>query len=151
MKKLIVVLEDNGDRVEAMRQWLEDRLSMYDTFFSDTPARSIDVLDREGERVLAVSLDHDLLELADGRTDLTGMIVAEHLTNLTPSFPVLIHSSNGREADRMERVLRKGRWTVYRVHPFLDTTWIGTDWYPTLRKAIKRFAIPVKARGGDAD
>ncbi len=140
MKKVIVVLEDNADRVSVMKEWLADCLSMYESFFSDDPNEVIDVLQKRSQSILALSLDHDLFERADGDLDRTGMEVVDYLSRGEPSFPILIHSSNQIEADRMKRRLAKHHWTVSRVTPFLDTSWIGTDWYPTLRKAIGRLA-----------
>ena len=142
MKKIVVVLEDNADRIATMNSWLADRFSMYDSFFSDDPNKIVAVLMERPDDILALSLDHDLFERADGSTDITGMEVAEFLSLKEPWFPVLIHSSNRIDADRMQRLLKKNRWSVTRVTPFDDTAWIGDDWYPALRRAISKFAIP---------
>ena len=37
MAMLIAILEDNADRVLAMKKWLDDRLSVYDRFVTDDP------------------------------------------------------------------------------------------------------------------
>ncbi len=151
MRKIIVVLEDNSDRIAAMKLRLEDRLSMYDAHFSDDPGEIVDVLTRRKGDVLAVSLDHDLFERADGSTEITGMDVAEFLSRTEPDFPVLIHSSNQIDADRMQRLLTKNRWPVTRVTPFNDTSWIGDDWYPALRRAIGKFAASESVPTADTD
>ncbi|MBL8864499.1 MAG: hypothetical protein KF873_00130 [Gemmataceae bacterium] len=142
MRKIIVVLEDNAERIAAMKLRLEDRMPMYDCFFSDDPGEIVEVLTRRKGDVLAVSLDHDLFDRADGSTEITGMDVAEFLSRTEPEFPVLIHSSNAIDADRMQRLLAKNRWSVTRVTPFNDTSWIGEDWYPALRRAIGKSAMP---------
>jgi CheY-like chemotaxis protein len=143
MRKVIVVLEDNSDRVAVMKEWLAERLSMYESFFSDDPSTIVGVLTQRTDDILAVSLDHDLFDRADGSTTITGMEVAKFLSRKEPRFPILIHSSNAIDADRMQRMLVQSRWPVSRVTPFDDTNWIGTDWYPTLRRAIGKSAVPV--------
>ena len=142
MAMLIAILEDNADRVLAMKKWLDDRLSMYDRFITNDPHELIDKLRERMEDVLAVSLDHDLHERPDGSTELTGMMVVDFLGTQRPRFPVLLHTSNVRDGETMKRRLLSKEWRVTWVTPFDDTTWIGNDWYPTLKKAIQRGAIP---------
>lgn len=141
--KLIAVLEDNAERVRVMRDWLRDRFYMYDHFFTDDPHEFNEHVDRRFADVLAVSLDHDLYDRADLSTELTGMIVAEHLATREPGFPVIIHSTNRRDAASMMELLEARNWHVKQVIPFDDTNWIGLDWYPALKRALRRFAKPM--------
>jgi CheY-like chemotaxis protein len=138
--KLIAVLEDNAERTRVMSQWLCDRLYMYDHLVTDDPHEFIDRVRLRYDDVLVVSLDHDLYDRPDHTLDLTGMIAADFLTTLTPRFPVLIHSSNQRDAAVMRDKLEGGGWFVAQVTPFDDTNWIGLDWYPTLKRALRKFA-----------
>lgn len=123
-----------------MKSWLAERLSMYEHFFTDDPYELISILRDKFEDTLAVSLDHDLHERLDGSTELTGMMVAEYLAGQKPGFPILLHTSNSRDGERMKLQLLDADWSVDWVKPFDDTTWIGNDWYPTLKKAMHRFA-----------
>ena len=34
---LIAILEDNADRIVAMKSWLDDRFRMYETMITDDP------------------------------------------------------------------------------------------------------------------
>jgi hypothetical protein len=141
--KLIAILEDNTDRVRVMTDWLADRLPMYDRVITDDPDTLIAALQARWEDTLVVSLDHDLHERPDGDTDATGMEVVRFLLDRPVRFPVLIHSSNRVDSDLMQRKLNRRGWQVVRVHPFEDTVWIGTDWYPAIKKAMS-----VPATGG---
>lgn len=140
MPRLIAVLEDNADRVRVMKEWLADRLPMYETYFTDDPASTNDVLAERADDVLAVSLDHDLYDRRDCTTELTGMIVAEFLAQREPTSPVLIHSTNDRDSGVMKAKLVEAGWRVSKVVPFDDTNWIGLTWYPALKKALRRAA-----------
>lgn len=149
MSKLIAVLEDDPGRVEVMARWLKDRLWMYEHFFSDDPDTLIGHIRPRLSDVLAVSLDHDLHGRPDGNTEVTGMIVAEYLTSLPPAFPVLIHSTNARDAARMRAMLERKNWVVRSVVPFDDTNWIGAEWYPTLKRVLRSMAAPAPIGNGD--
>lgn len=146
MKNLILILEDDISRIEVMKSWLQDRLYMFENQFYDHPSDMIDMVKQRRNDILAVSLDHDLNELclSPGRTtdnqteDPTGMDVVSFLEQQTPQFPVLIHSSNHRAAEKMVRCFNKRHWTVDRVIPFDDTSWIGEEWLPKLRKMIEK-------------
>jgi hypothetical protein len=149
VSKLIAVLEDDRGRVEVMAQWLKDRLWMYDHFFSDDPDTLIAHIRPRLNDVLVVSLDHDLHSRPDGNTEVTGMRVAEFLATIPASFPVLIHSTNEHEAGRMKHILKQKGWSVRSVVPFDDTNWIGVEWYPTLKKALRSNATPAPIGNGD--
>lgn len=151
MSKLIAVLEDDPGRVEVMARWLKDRLWMYEHFFSDDPDTLIGHIRPRLNDVLAVSLDHDLHGRPDGNTTVTGMMVAEYLTGVPPTFPVLIHSTNEREAARMRLLLKRKNWKVKSVVPFDDTNWIGAEWYPTLARSLRAFATPASVEEVEQD
>jgi CheY-like chemotaxis protein len=137
MKKLIVILEDNSDRAQAMKDWLEERFYMYEQFISDDPDTVIQQIRSRINDVVAVSLDHDLHERPDFSTELTGMMVAEFLATQTPQFPVLLHTTNTRDGDRMQQLLTESKWTVERVIPFDGVTWISRDWHQSLKKTLQ--------------
>ncbi len=124
-----------------MTLWLDKRLGMYEHFFTDDPNEMNRLLGERMDDIIAISLDHDLFDRAVGGTELTGMMVADFLTTQPPRFPVVLHTSNARDGETMKRILREVGWRVTAVTPFDDTTWIGNDWYPTLKKAIRRFAM----------
>jgi len=146
MKNLILILEDDPSRIEVMKSWLQDRLYMFEHYFFDQPSDLIELVKQRSDDVLAVSLDHDLNEIClsarhlpgDRTDDPTGMDVVAFLEQQPPQFPVLIHSSNHRAAEKMVRCFKKRHWSVDRVIPFDDTAWIGDEWLPKLRKMIEK-------------
>jgi len=171
MKKLIAVLEDNEDRRAAMSDWLRERFGMYDHHFTDDPYEMIATIKTRRSDLLVVSLDHDLHERPDFSTELTGMIVAEHLAkdsarrtsevrslvtmgivpvsapptpNSTP-FPVILHTTNTRDGDTMERMLRRHGRHVERVIPFDGVTWVYKDWHRALKRAMQSNMATISA------
>lgn len=136
----IVILEDNADRRDAMMQWLEERLPMYGLIFTDDPDTFIGHVRELGSSVLAASLDHELYDREDASTTLTGMHVVDHLVTMTPTFPVLLHTTNRPDGERMQARLKSGGWSVEWVVPFDGTNWIATDWYRALKRAIRSTA-----------
>jgi CheY-like chemotaxis protein len=149
MAKIILVLEDNADRREAMRKWLEERLSMYRLVLTDDPDQFVTLLQIHGPDVLVASLDHDLFDRADGSTELTGMQVVDHLVHLPATFPLLLHTSNRRDGETMRERLADAGWSVNWVHPFDGTSWISTDWYHALKRAIRTTAVREKTVPAD--
>ena len=123
-----------------MTQCLEEGPGIYEYYFTDDPNAMIGVICERMEDIIAISLDHDLFDRAVGGTELTGMMVADFVTTQPPRFPIVLHTSNARDGEKMKRMLREVGWRVRSVTPFDDTTWVGNDWYPTLKKAIRHFA-----------
>jgi len=57
-----------------------------------------------------------------------GRDVGEFLATRTASCPVLIHSSNTEGAYGMQFILEGAGWSVERVVPIDDLTWIKAQW-----------------------
>src|SRR5438067_1289622 len=110
MKRAIVILEDDHERREAMLGWLTDRFPAYEQRCFEHPAALNAFLEARHDDVLALSLDHDLNELLGAAAEITGMKAVNALLTLEPSFPVIIHSSNGTAAAKMERRLKRAGW-----------------------------------------
>ena len=68
------------------------------------------------------------------------MLVVDHLVEMRPGFPILLHTSNRPDGARMRVRLRKAGWNVNWVTPFDGTNWVATDWYPALKRAIRTAA-----------
>ena len=146
MKNLILILEDDPSRIDVMKGWLQDRLYMFEHRFFDQPSELIELVKQRSGDILAVSLDHDLNDLCllpsqkslVPSDDPTGMDVVKFLEQQAPTFPVLIHSSNHDAAKKMVSCFKKRHWSVDRVIPFDDISWIGDEWLPKLRKFIEK-------------
>ena len=137
MATRILILEDNADRRDAMRDCLGERLPLYTLHMTDDPGEFVAYLGEYAGDILAVSLDHDLHERPDQSTTLTGMQVVDHLVTTPPAFPVLMHTSNRHDGETMRRRLVGHGWRVRWVVPFDGTTWVATDWYHALKRAIR--------------
>jgi hypothetical protein len=138
----IVILEDNAERIGAMRYCLEDRFHTYETRFFDSATEMIQYLEAHWTEIIVICLDHDL-ELKPtpdgGLVDPgTGRDVVNYLATKSPVCPVIIHSSNSAAVAGMERVLHEAQWQTRRIIPFNDLEWIHQDWFRTVRRAIVR-------------
>lgn len=143
MRLSIVVLEDNDERIAAMRDCLADKFpSFYQQIFR-TSQQAIAWLRPHLNEAICISLDHDLEPAYPGASDPgTGRDVADFLARQTPQCPVIIHSTNAPAAFGMDQVLCDGGWTTARVMPYDDLRWIGEAWRPLVRRLIVDATIP---------
>jgi hypothetical protein len=136
-----VILEDNKDRQQAMRECLADRFYQFESQFFDDSATMIEYLDRHLPHTAVIALDHDL-ELQEKHGVVqdpgTGRDVAEFLAGKTPVCPVVFHSTNSDAVAGMERVLSEAGWETDRVIPWGDMEWIAKQWFRSIRRAIVR-------------
>ena len=89
--------------------------------------------------VALLSLDNDLIDPDGVSVDLgEGRDVADYLTGLSPSFPVVLHTSNSGAASTMAEALREGGWSVSRVVPMNDIEWIPGPWARRLGQLLRR-------------
>ncbi len=139
MSLAIAILEDDLGRIAAMKEWLEDRLPMYEHVFYHSADQMIDWLSQNINRVLIVSLDHDLEPINQANPG-TGRMVADYLGMKKARFPVLMHSTNRHAVTGMKLVLEDAGWECAVVAPYDDLAWIGESWWPTLRQQILRQA-----------
>lgn len=135
----IVILEDNADRCRVMRDCINDRFPQYPVLCFRSASAMTEYLERSLDRVIAISLDHDLepetLD-SDEADPGTGRDVANFLATRPPTCPIVIHTTNTFGALGMKDVLEQAGWQTYPVSPFDDTAWIAQVWFPTMRRAI---------------
>lgn len=134
----ILVLEDNDDRIAAMRDVIADRFGQYEVHFFKSCDEMKCVIAKDGlADVAAIALDHDLEMIPgpDGRMvdPGTGVEMAEWLKDLSPKCPVVVHTTNTRGGTEMVRLLRKAGWHVDRVVPYDGEAWITTSWFSLIR------------------
>jgi hypothetical protein len=142
MAMKIAVLEDNPERIAAMRRSLSDRFYQYEVRFFDDATDMKAFLETSLPETLLICLDHDLelkhLSTGEVVDPGTGRDIADFLSARAPVCPVVIHTTNSPAAEEMESVLKESHWKTYRVLPFNDLEWIPTDWFRTVRRAIVR-------------
>ncbi len=125
---------------------LAKRFPLLRVTFFDASKAMIDFMNSdELLDVAMISLDHDLEFIAGENGDWvdpgTGLEVAKWLSEQPkPICPVVVHTTNSREGDKMMRLLKKTHWVSYRVIPHGDLEWIDTVWLRVVRNAIVDFA-----------
>ena len=128
----IAILEDDERRVASMRSVLASLASGHETRFFDSAHAMIAWLRDHLDRVVLISLDHDLLPPLDEaeapRPPGCGQDVVDYLRGQPPRCPVILHTSNVLAAPLMEEPLALAGWDVKRVVPFFDLEWIGSAW-----------------------
>jgi hypothetical protein len=133
---MLLMLEDNAERVEQFA-------AVWNALARGQPMRvwrsACEMVREMGAHLPAailISLDHDL-EAEDGTDPGDGMDVARCLAALTPTCPVIVHTSNGDRGTLMMGELELAGWKRHRVYPLGDD-WIETDWRRTARQALRR-------------
>jgi CheY-like chemotaxis protein len=138
MSTVIVILEDDPARVAAMTAVLSELLpAARSVFFEDAPAMLSWLAEHLGDADL-ISLDHDLPVRRDDENRLidcgTGRQVADWLAAVSPTCPVIIHSSNEPCAAGMIAVLDEAGWPCRRVYPYGDLDWVRESWAEAVRE-----------------
>ena len=137
---MLLMLEDNAERVERFTATLR----RVDPSLTLRLWRNAWVMIREVEALLPaarlISLDHDLdPEEGDDSDPGTGWDVTKFLAPLSPTCPVVIHTSNGERASWMMGEFELGGWEFHRVPPLGDD-WIERDWRRVVRQLLRRRA-----------
>jgi CheY-like chemotaxis protein len=135
--KLILVLEDNDDRIKHFREAIASLGKDFSVkIWNDAPT-IIAELSSHLPAACLVSLDHDLNPQLGITTDPgTGLEVAEFLSKQKSTCPVLIHSTNFERAWSMHNELRFAGWSVERVGPIGDD-WIQCLWLPKVKSLLQ--------------
>ena len=138
--KLIVILDDDAERVKMMRQEIVKRFPGFDYLFFDNAPYMISWLQGSLEKITVISLDHDLgpNREKDGKVfdPGTGRDVVDFLVSHKPTCPVLIHTTNQYGGDGMRYALEDFDWFVKRVIPMNDLSWIRDEWIEKIEDLI---------------
>jgi CheY-like chemotaxis protein len=134
--KLILILEDNEDRIRNLQNAVKSLGESFSTrVWVDSPNMITDLPSVLNQACL-ISLDHDLNPQPNVTTDPgTGLEVAEFLAKQPPVCPVLIHSTNHEKAWSMHNELRFANWQVDRVGPIGDD-WVQRLWLPKVKALL---------------
>ncbi|MDB6015804.1 MAG: ADP-ribosylglycohydrolase [Pedosphaera sp.] len=136
MKKNLLLLEDNAERIAAFRAAVsalgEDWVLKV---WYDAPTMLAECEDCL-EHAALITLDHDLNPQPGVTADPgTGLEVAKFLAGHLPPCPIIIHSSNTDRAWSMHNEFRFAGWPVDRVGPIGDD-WIPKFWLPKARAML---------------
>ncbi|MFA5802045.1 MAG: cyclic-phosphate processing receiver domain-containing protein [Thermoleophilia bacterium] len=139
---LIVVLEDDLRRIEALRNVVELHLGGVSCKVFDSAHVMVYWLKEHISEVCLISLDHDLgpNRIIDGNVHDpgSGMEVVDYLITNRPSCPVIIHSSNSNAVQRMKSALDASGWKSECIVPFDDLSWIEHEWQVLAGQLLKR-------------
>jgi hypothetical protein len=137
---MIVILEDNIDRQQVMRECLSHLDPEMVTHFFVTAADAICWLKLHLKETVLIGLDHDLEFLeAEGHVMIdpgTGRDVADFLATQKPVCPVIINTTNIPAGIGMEMTLKEAGWKTERLVPYGDMEWIPESWLPTVQRLL---------------
>ena len=143
MNKLIAILEDDERRAEMMRQEIAQNFPSLDCMIFENAPDMITWLKDSVGKVVLMSLDHDLGPNSerDGKVFNPGVgrDVVDFLEIQKPICPVIIHTTNRFGGDGMRYALEEAGWTVKRIVPFDDLSWIKNEWIKIIAKLIEEF------------
>lgn len=138
--RFVAILEDEVDRITAMRASLAEVLPTLEIAIFDEAQQMIAWLGSHLGQVALISLDHDLplRQEADTIIDCgTGRQVADYLVSMPPTCPVIVHSSNNPCASGMFFALKDAGWPCSRVYPSADPAWIPDAWAAQVRRYVR--------------
>lgn len=131
-RKLIAILEDNPDRTAAMKEALLRELPADEAIFFDNAPDMVGWLKASLGTVCVLSLDHDLGPNRKREGEIFDPGVGRDVVTLLETMPsacqVIVHSSNGPAGDGMMYALEREGWSVERVYPVRDLSWVNSHW-----------------------
>jgi len=133
----ILILEDSAHRIAGFSAVLE-ALGRTDGHFYRNAHQMLRDLPGLLPEAEVISLDHDLYPAPGPDEDLgDGLMVARWLAEQTPTYPVILHTSNGDQCRRMQGVLEHGGWDV-RLAGAVGEHWIENDWRIEVERALRK-------------
>jgi hypothetical protein len=140
MKRVILLMDDNEDRLQAMRSVVADSYPEYEIVLIDNAPDTIEWLKGNITSVALMSLDHDLgpNRERDGHVFDPGIgrDVVDYLVTQKPVCPVIVHSTNYIARDGMIFALEGSGWKASFVIPYNDLEWIQGTWKAEIEKYL---------------
>jgi hypothetical protein len=142
MKDVILIMDDNEERLTIMRSSLTNSYPDYQIKTFDNAPDTIEWLRSNIDSLILMSLDHDLGPNRERKGQVfdpgIGKDVVDFLVSQTPVCPVVIHSSNYIGRDSMIFDLEGANWKVSFVSPYGDLEWIHELWKPEMDKYFQK-------------
>jgi hypothetical protein len=140
-KPIIAILDDEPDRLAAMRPLLAERFPQFEVVTFDNAPDMIVWLHAHLSEVAVISLDHDLGpdRRRQGRKFDPGIgrDVADYLSTSRPQCPVILHTTNRDAIPGMVEVLEDTDWNVTSVVPYGDLDWVGEAWIEEVERVMR--------------
>ena len=139
--KRILILEDSPERIAAFSTTMQQAVGAQVLVWKSAQAM-VEELPQNLSNAALLSLDFDLIPERNSTQDPgNGLAVCEYLAKLTPSCPVILHSSNEKAVWEMLFKLSGGNWeTDWLRHDPLGVVWIGALWLPKVQSYLARMA-----------
>jgi hypothetical protein len=134
----VLILEDDDERATAFIQEISDINSQVEVMIWQSAHKMCQDLAVHLPSTVLISLDHDLRTTDEHNEDPgSGMDVAKALSLLSPSCPVIVHTSNADASWSMINELTHSGWSVERAGPVgMGTEWVRTVWAPVARRMM---------------
>jgi len=140
MKRVILITDDNEDRLQAMRSVVADSYPDYEIVLIDNASDTIAWLKYHITSADLISLDHDLgpNRERDGKVfnPGTGRDVVDYMATQKPVCPVIVHSTNYLARDGMIFALEGSGWKASFVIPYNDLEWIQGTWKAEIERYL---------------
>ena len=136
MKKTILILEDDDERIAAFQKAVASLGDRFEVKVWRDASSMCAECEQYFPTAALISLDHDL-NAAPGCAGEPGcgLDVAQFLADFPAVCPVLIHSSNTDRVYSMHNELRFAGWMADTVGP-LGVDWIETSWLKRVREIL---------------
>ena len=142
MKNMIMIMDDDKDRLNTMHLWLQNLYFSWESVLFDNAPDTIEWLKHNLNTLVLMSLDHDLGPTRERNGEVfdpgTGRDVVDYLVTQNPVCPVIVHSTNYIARDGMIFALKGSGWKVSYVVPYNDLEWIEGAWSEEIKKWLRK-------------
>ena len=140
MTRTILILDDEPDRIAAMREVIERELDGAELICFDNAPDMIRWLRTNSAAIALICLDHDLgpNRIRDGSVFDPGIgrDVADFLASGPPMCPIIIHSTNDLAVPGMIQVLEDSGWSCRSVSPYGNLDWVAEIWRDAILEVL---------------
>ena len=116
LKPRILLIEDDPDRISKFRAWVAN--TPFVLIEATTGGQAVGVVNRGGDGVAGILLDHDLNTAPKTLQDQTtsgSHVVASIIKHIPKTIPILVHSMNVTQGEQMFRRLQGAGFSATRI------------------------------------
>lgn len=138
MIRRALILDHDPARLRALEAIIHRILPAHQVSKLSKASTFIETYLQVGHQTELLALGHAILPDPDEDNLGNGELVARLLSGLSPTAPVILHSSDQVAVQRMWKSLKQGGWPVRRVVPSPTWDWIGRDYAYMLDKLRRK-------------
>ena len=116
LRPRLLLIEDDADRIALFRQWVMS--TPYVLIEATSGGQAVGAVNRGGEGVAGIMLDHDLNSSPRTQQDqiTSGSdVVASIMKHIPKTVPILVHSMNVTKGEQMHRRLQGSGFSATRI------------------------------------